>query len=372
MTTVGLAAGACGRSNVLYKDDAFGSGQVAKGGTGGGTHTTGGSGGSGALGGASVGGSSGSGATGGSFTMGGSTSLGGSAGIVGAGGSFVAGAGGEGPYACSAVSATCDVFHEFPLETGVTWGNGAFTGGISVFGELKREEDASGLHVTGFVSPMMQGGFTMWFSRCSDLAAYTGLLMTLSGTIASPSGYLTLRVLTNSNYPWQSAPQEGKGACTETTRDPTFGDCVAPEVEVMVTGSPLAIEWNDIMGGMPKAWSAMGSPSELVGLEWVFPVDDGQSYAVDVRLDDLYFISANAPTDCVSSMAGAGGMGGMGGMSGMSGIGGMSGLSGIGGMSGMAGTAGTPEAGAGNEGGFGGEAGVPASGGAPEAGISGI
>jgi len=364
----GLAAGACGRSNVLYTDDAFGSGQFARGGTGGALHTggTGGTGGSGAIGvGGSVGGGGGTVSTGGSFAMGGSQSLGGSSGIAGAGGSFVAGAAGQGPFACSAVSATCDVFHEFPLQAGVTWGNGAFTGGITVFGALKREDDATGLHVTGEVATSMPGGFTLWFSRCSDLAAYTGLLMTLSGTSLPPNGYVTLQVLTNSDYPWQSAPEEGKGACTSATRSPTFSDCVPPEVEVKVTGSPLAIDWTAIMGGMPKAWSGTDSPRELVGLQWVFPVDEAQSYLVDLRLDDLYFISADAPTDCVTSAA-SGGMGGMGGMSGMAGGSGMAGISG------MAGTAGTAEAGAGNEGGFGGEAGVPATGGAPDAGFGGI
>lgn len=347
---------------MLYTDDSFGSGEFTKGGSGG-SHNTGGS---AALGvGGSFGGGGGSvsaGGSGGTVAMGGSVAVGGSSGFQGTGGSFTAGASGEGPYACSAVSATCDVFHEFPLASGVTWGSGAFTGGISVFGDLTRVDDATGLHVTS-QEVMSASGFTVWFSRCSDLSAYTGLLMTLSASILPPDGYVALQVLTNSDYAWQSAPEEGKGACTSMTRDPTFGDCVAPEVEVKVTGTPLAIDWTAIMGGMPKAWSTTDSPRELVGLQWTLRYDVRQgAYPVDLRLDDLYFISADAPIDCVSSMGGMGGMGGIGGMSGNGGLAGSAG----------GGTAGAPEAGVGNEGGLAGEAGNPTTGGAPDAGFGGI
>lgn len=354
MASAGLAAIACGRSNVLYAGDAYGSGQIGSGGSGA-VHT----GGTGAVGvggsGGSFGGSGGSVSTGGNFTTGGSVSLGGSGGS--GGGLPVAGASG-GPYACAGVEATCDAFHDFPLDTTVTWGNGAFTGGIAVFGNIVRDPDESFLRVAGTVSGYGHG-FNLWFTRCSDISAYSGVLMTLSGT-ASPDGYVTFQMLTNSDFPWQLRPQDGKGACTSMDPMNPWSDCVAPAIEFAVTGSPLAVSWSAISGGLPVAWDPQASPGEIVGLQWLFPWN-GVEYDVDLRLDELYLLSAGSPISCVSSMGGVGGMSGMGGIAGLAGSGG----------AGTAGEAGASQGGVGNEGGSG-DAGAPASGGAPDAGFGGI
>jgi len=358
LTASGLAAIACGRSNVLYPGDAYGSGQIGSGGSGA-VHT----GGTGALG---VGGSGGGlGGTGGGVNTGGAVTTGGTfttGGTMGSAGGFPSAGASGGPYACAGVEATCDAFHDFPLDTAVTWGNGAFTGGIAVFGNLVRDPDDSLLRVAGTVSDYGTG-FVVWFTRCSDISAYTGVLMTLTGT-ASPEGYVTFQMLTNSDHPWQPRPQDGKGACTSTDPTNPWVDCIAPAIEFAVTGTPLAVSWSAISGGFPVAWDAQASPREIVGLQWLFPWN-GTDYDVDLRLDELYLLSAESPVSCVSSL------GGMGGMSGTSGMGGIAGLAGSGGA-GTAGEAGAAQGGVGNEGGTAGDAGAPAAGGSPDAGFGGI
>ena len=363
MTSAGLAAIACGRSNVLYTGDAYGSGQVGSGGSGAvRTGGTGGGIGKGGSGGSSFGGGGGTLSAGGTGATGGNVATGGSAGL---GGSFPMGGASGGPYACPGVEATCDAFHDFPLDVSeVTWGNGAFTGGIAVFGDIVRESDSTGLHVTGTVSGY-GSGFNLWFTRCSDISAYSGVLMTLTGT-AAPNGYVTFQLLTNSDYPWQPRPEDGKGACTAPDPADPWSYFVAPAVDVFVAGFPVAMTWAAISGGVPVAWDAMASPQEIVGLQWLFPYD-GTAYAIDLRLDDLYLLSSEAPVECVGSM---GGMGGMGGIGGMSGAGGMAGTAGSAG--GIAGEAGAPQGGVGNEGGMPGEAGAPATAGASEGGFGGI
>jgi len=356
MASAGLTAIACGRSNVLYTGDAYGSGHIGSGGSGA-VHT----GGTGANG---VGGSGGSGAkggsvnTGGSFATGGSVAVGGASGSSGSSGmSPVAGASG-GPFACAGVEATCDAFQDFPVSTMISWGSGAFTGGITTFGSVMRDSDETGVHVVGTVDGY-GSGFVFWFTRCSDLSAYTGALMTLSGT-ASPEGYITFQPLTNSDYPWQPRPQDGKGACTSSDPSNPWTDCVAPSVEFAVTGSPLAVSWSAISGGAPVKWDDLASPRELVGLQWLFPFN-GTAYSVDLRLDELYLLSAESPVSCVSAAGGMGGMGGIGGIGGMAGSGG----------AGTAGQAGGEQGGVGNEGGMSGEAGVGTAG-SPDAGFGGI
>lgn len=360
MTSAGIAAIACGRSNVLYTGDAYGSGQIGSGGSG--AVHTGGTGGVGKGGSGGAGGGGGTLSGGGTFGMGGTIAAGGSSG--GSAGAPSMGGVSGGPYACSGVEATCDAFHDFPFGTEPNWGDGAFTGGIAVFGELTRDMDATGLHVTGTITSLASG-FNLWFTRCSDLSAYTGVLMTLSGT-AMPSGYVTFQVLTNSTYPWQPRPQDGKGACTSPDPLDPYGYCVPPSVDVFVTGFPVAMTWSALSGGMPVAWDTMTSPQEIVGLQWLLPFD-GTPYSVDLRLDDLYLLSSEAPVDCVSSMGGMGGVGGIGGMSGAAGIAGTAGSAG-----GIAGEAGAPQGGVGNEGGMSGEGGAPATAGAPESGFGGI
>lgn len=360
MTCAGIAAIACGRSNVLYTGDAYGSGQIGSGGSG--AVHGGGSGGLGKGGSVGVGGAGGTLSAGGSVGFGGSIAAGGSSGGAGGSGGMIPVAGtGGGPYACPGVEATCDAFHDFPFGTDVTWGSGAYTGGLAVFGSVARDMDSTGVRVTGTVQDY-GSGFQLWFTRCSDISAYTGVLMTLSGT-AAPNGYVTFQVLTNSDYPWQPRPQDGKGACTSPDPLDPWQYCVAPAVDVFVTGFPVAMTWSAISGGSPVAWDSMTGPEEIVGLQWLFPFD-GTPYTVDLRLDDLYLLSSEAPIDCVSS---TGGMGGIGGMSGAGGIGGMPG-----GAGGLAGTAGAPEAGAGNEAGMSGEGGAPGTAGASEGGFGGI
>jgi hypothetical protein len=346
-----IGASACGRSAVFYEEDSFSTGDRVG---AGGAHT-GGTGGRGGLGGAA--------GTSGSANVGGNGTAGGAAGIAG-----MSPVGGAGPFACPSVAPTCNTYTEFPADPGVTWGRGAFTGGFSVYGAgLARDPDASVFRVTGTVGGYGRG-FTIWFTRCSNLAEYTGVQMTLSGS-AGPDGLIAFQPLTNSDYPWQPRPQDGKGACTSASSNP-YDDCIQPAVEFLVTGAPLFISWTAISGGTPVMWDAMASPSEIVGLQWEFPWSDGKApYMVDLSLDDV-FLWGEGSVNCGSSQ---GGMGGMGGGAG-SGVAG-SGTSG-GGSGGHAGAAAAGASGAGNEGGAGngaaGEAGAPGSGAPGFAGFGGI
>src|SRR6185369_819453 len=141
---------------------------------------------------------------------------------------------------------------------------------------------------------------------------------TLSGSLDST---IRFQPLTNSDFPWQPWPQDGKGACTSTDPTNPWVDCVPPSVEFALTSSPLAVSWSAISGGSPVPWNGMVSPRELVGLQWLFPWN-GVDYDVDVTLDEVYLISAESPISCSSSMGGMGGVGGIGGTAGMAGRGG--------------------------------------------------
>jgi hypothetical protein len=365
---LGCAGGAaCGRSTVLYEGDAYGPAVAAHGGSGGS---------SGRGGGAGKGGSSTS-STGGSVTTGGSGAVGGS--VTGTGGSFagsfgLAGSGGAvmGPYACAAVDATCSAFTEFPESPDVTWGYGAFTGGVTVFGPgITRAPGSAKLHVTGTVSDY--SGVQIWFSRCSNLSAAMGIQMTITGTTVPPN-HITFQPLTNSDYPWQPRPQDGKGACTAPDPLNPWLTCMAPQVEFEITGAPLLIAWNAFTGGNPVPWNPVVSPSEIVALQWLFPWSPGSMpYTVDLEIDDVFLVGPPG-TDCVSAVGGTGGIGGGTGAAGGGARAGASGSSTAGSSFGGTGQAGSSnEAGAAgaNEGGTGNDGGAP-NGGAPDAGFGGI
>jgi hypothetical protein len=323
---------ACGRSNVWFPGDAYeGGGDAAgRGGSAGkGGLTTGGTGGL-----VSTGGSAGAGGSG-NFGNGGTLSTGGFP--VGGSGAFAGAAGaGPGPFACAGVKASCDSFTNFSTLATTTWGLGAFTGGVSVFGSGLMHTDGANVHVAGTVSDY-GSGLVLWFTSCADLSAYSGVSFTVSGTTTFT--YVEFMPLTNSDYPWQPRPQDQKGACTSGTPTFPWNDCIAPMAPVALGPSPQYLYWHSITGGYPVPWNQYTSPLELVGLEWHFPYDPSYGpYTVDMTLDDVSFIGGTG-NDCGPGIGGMGGMGGVGGVGGVAGSAGWSGMpGGEGGMSGEAGT----------------------------------
>ncbi len=283
----GGASGSGGRGG-----SSGGSGQATGGRSGaGGTPSRGGAGAGGAPPGG-TGGRAGSSAGGG---VGGRSGAAGTGGIAGTGG-----AGPTGPYACRPTPATCGQINDFSTLTAASWGSGDFTGGVSVFGSgVTRDTTASALHVTGTVTGYGHG-FTLWFSRCSSLAAYTGITFTLSGTTASAtrSNTMDLQLQTNADYPWQPRPMDLKGGCTAATVADALALCVAPGLGgIVLAASPQLVTWAEIMGGMPTAWHVSMSPAELLGIQWLFPWStEFQPYAVDVTLDNVRFTGGTGPT----------------------------------------------------------------------------
>jgi hypothetical protein len=345
---VGTASiGACGRSDVLYKDDQYGAhgargGGGGSGGTGahtGGTNFTGGTGGTGASfsggtgAGPGKGGSFGTGGTGGGFGTGGTVVTGGAGGKGGTGGSSgsagAAGMGG-GPYACQHTVPTCDTFTNFSTDQSVTWGSGAFTGGVVVFGNgITRDMATDRVHVTGKVSDY-SNGVIIYFATCADLSKYAGVYFTLAGRTGF-NDEIQIMPWTNSDYPWQEDPKVMRGGCTTSNPMNPFADCQAPELLATLYSSRQYAYWSDFSGGSPVVWNSASSPSEIVGVQWLFPFDPTfGSYEVDVTLDDVGFIrSGTAAPDCGPAIGtgGMGGVAGMAGMSGMSGVGGFAGTS---------------------------------------------
>ena len=254
------------------------------------------------------------------------------------------------------MAATCNSFTDFPAGGDVVWGNGAFTGGFSIFGEgLTRSSDTSAFRIVGTVS--VPSGFTIWFSSCADLSEFQGVEMTLSGN-AGPEDVITFQPLTNDDFPWQSRDLEGRGACTSANpNNSSLPTALRPRWGFAVTGAPLLVNWTAVsFGGMPNAWSVSSGPGQILGLQWSFPWREGQQpYDVDLTLDDVFLWSGAGVVDCVSAAAGMGGMGGVAG----------SGTAGSGVSGGRSGTAGANQAGR-NEAGAGGE-----SGGVNEGGMSG-
>ncbi|HTQ02353.1 MAG TPA: hypothetical protein VMI54_00800 [Polyangiaceae bacterium] len=359
----GMASlGACGRSDVLYKDDQYGAyGTHGGSGGGGGTIGTGASGGTVAhTGGTGFGGTGGTGGTltggtggtGGTVSKGGGPGKGGTGGAVGVGGSLIvggtggsggttagaAGMSGQGPYACAHVSPTCDTFTNFSTDTGQTWGIGGFTGGISVFGAgITRDTAEDRIHVTGTVTDYGEG-IGIYFTSCANLSGYAGVYFTMSG-MTGDNDEFQISPLTNSDYSWEAQPMSMIGGCTPSNLNPSV-DCTAPDLIATLYSSRQYAYWSDFSGGTPVSWNSATSPNEIVGVEWIFPYDPTLgSYSVDVTLDDVGFIrSGSAAPDCGPAMVGAGGMGGMAGFAGMAtaGTGNLAGFAGVG-AGGMAG-----------------------------------
>lgn len=372
MAALGVAIVACGRSNVLYQGDAYGvhsGGATSSGGHAGtGGFSTGGTtGGTGAGGTTSTGGTFVTGGTGGSLSAGGTTARGGTGGVAMGGSSALAGASGmagAGGFTCDGVSATCDVFTSYSTDPGATFGVGNFTARFVVFGSGLSAEapSASRLHVTGQVAGV-GSGIVLWFDRCSDLTAFSGIRFLLQGMLESNS--VTLFLVTNSDYPVD--PMLGKGACTTS-------DCEAPAALAAPFAEPVTYAWPAFTGGKPVLWDPKYGMNELIGIEWIFPYDASLGpYDVDVTLEDVGF-AGGAGVECAPL-----GMGGMGGMSGGGGFGGFGGSGGnqggfggvTAGSAGTGGTSGGGTSGGGGTGGSGGTGGAAGAAGATDAGAAG-
>lgn len=157
-------------------------------------------------------------------------------------------------------------------------------------------------HISGIVdSP---AGFGL-FLDCQQLDAsrFVGLAFRLEGELPAP-GTLTFVVGSAANQvsrAWllgsgEASPGPSFGRCTplETAFD---GSCLAARITLPVRreGDEVRVRFADLAGGSPEPRL---DPAELTSIQWALPPPstgaDGASvpYAVELRLDDIRFISA--------------------------------------------------------------------------------
>ncbi len=265
----GAATASAGGSVATSSGGAIGTGggtggAVAAGGAGGSTAGTGGS----------------TGGTGGSLGVSGGAAGTTSGGSGGSGGSGVT-------FACShtAVPESGTITDFDPWSGTGEWGEdmgltgGSYTYGNSADGSSLTATVTSGvMHVTGSVSSY--AGFGLWFGPCSDASAFTGITMTVGGTLPSGSE-LEFQAQTSRNYPVSSTDM--KGECMGTWGSP----CASNVLNDVTPAVAIQVPWTMLTGGAPIAPL---DPTELIGIQWQFNCDAGSApCAIDVTLDDIAF-----------------------------------------------------------------------------------
>ena len=79
------------------------------------------------------------------------------------------------------------------------------------------------------------------------------------------------------------------GACTFTSEQTKYVECVNPATTVTPSGA-ITVLWDQLMGGRPRATV---NPAQLRGMSWTLVWIPGLgSYAVDLTLDDVAFVTA--------------------------------------------------------------------------------
>jgi hypothetical protein len=235
--------------------------------------------------------------TGGMGGAGGTTAMGGTggaaagmAGMSGSGNTASSCAPGHNVFACGMQEITSTSFIDFTTYTlDRKWGkSNGIHGGTSLYkgtGEdLTVAAEGADLKVTGTIPSMSYAGAVFWVSACSDVSAYQGVKLSISGD-ATVSGSIQLQ--SSENYPVD--PSASKGECAYTSCDTRWTECMPPRTTFAVTTNPseVSYSWDDFMGGAPVETF---SPNQLVGVQYQFECQDDADCDVNLTLGSVTFL----------------------------------------------------------------------------------
>jgi hypothetical protein len=239
---------------------------------------------------AQAGSSGAAGATGGAGTAG-SAGNGGSAG--GAAGSGGGGSGGvfAGCFAGTVTPTSPTVTDFTPVDGGASI---PFMGGPTSFGTPSPEVNLTGgnLHaqVTVVAGPEPQTvGFGIYFGRCIDAGAYSGVKFDMSGTVL---GCTMTYAVNFSEDDWNAGLVDagtgggGNGACTLG-----MDACYPPSTTITATNQTVA--FSAVSGGSP---AHAVDKNRVTGMTWQFAIDarpDGgpnMACSIDVIIDNIVFV----------------------------------------------------------------------------------
>jgi hypothetical protein len=196
------------------------------------------------------------------------------------------------PFPCSPVVPSGPEITDFSgTDPMGTWGDlTEFGGGVYSYGGMSDGgTDLTGAvdlvahtyRVTGQVTTY--SGFGLYFNRCTDASRYRGISFKLSGTIGGGA----LRFVPTVNETTPIDPVNMVGSCRFMNEQTKFVECVNPATTITASGS-VTVLWRQLSGGKPRD---SVNPAELRGLQWVLVWAPGLSYAVDLTLDDVAFVT---------------------------------------------------------------------------------
>ena len=163
----------------------------------------------------------------------------------------------------------------------------AIAGGISVWGGSAQPTwsvDGDTLTLTenaAATSSAQYVGSVLYFNKCVDAVAYSGVEFTLSGTMSG----CTLVYSANYSGTTDSAV-DSKGTCKVSS---TITSCYAPQKSLTVSSSPtqVRIGWDDTTGGSPVG---PVDESKLTGLQWQFTIPGGSgTCSASITISNLKF-----------------------------------------------------------------------------------
>jgi len=198
------------------------------------------------------------------------------------------------PFPCFAVKPLAPTITDFSgTDPTGRWGDPiSFGGGVYSYGgsgdaglDLTATVDlvAQNFHVTGHVTTY--SGFGLYFDECADASDYRGITFKLSGTVAGGG----LRFVPTVNETTPIDPVNMIGSCSYSNEITKFTECVNPGATITASGK-VTVLWDALSGGRPRATV---NPAQLRGLQWVLVWAPGlPSYAVDLTLDDVAFVTA--------------------------------------------------------------------------------
>ncbi len=181
-------------------------------------------------------------------------------------------------------------------------GNGALSGGGSVWGGLTSEIVDGAWHISGTVNDY--AGFDLYLDDCAviNASAYKGISFSLSGSAANRATPIALGISTTDTTPspaWLIAQGDtmakptDPGTCTPIAGNSRYyhPGCSDPTKSIAVPTAPTTINvlWTDMTGGEPDA---SPNPAHITAiyfnLEWMGAAST--PYSADLTLDDLAFI----------------------------------------------------------------------------------
>ena len=130
---------------------------------------------------------------------------------------------------------------------------------------------------------MQYAGAVFWLSTCTDVSAYTGLKLSISGDANVAAA---LQVQSSENYPIDTSAK--KGECPFTTCANMWTECVPPKTTLTVTADATDVElpWSSFTGGLPnESFSA----NQLVGIQFQFECQADVDCAVNLTLGSITF-----------------------------------------------------------------------------------